>query len=313
MSLQRHLRVIGSESIFRFFLPPDSGIFGSTEFLCVEPVKAESVFSATPIDGSVTVLVNPDDYEVSHLALLGGVNYFWFVRPLALSERERFEAAPRLLSKLIREIQKRADFLTALEPTEASTIVVSDSASFDFCATLGHKVVISPPPVGDVRVSPDLGNSQPSFGVWAGTCSGFTELMDAVGSMRGLELVELDSRDGLLKGVSHSILLHTAVSSGFPYEAALSLVSGQTLISTHVNPLWGLEPGIDFFEVSTPEELHYLIRSILRAPNSTRLMSFRGTAKAGVFDAETVFRVLLTEKRPEIVGTSVEERGIPRG
>jgi len=293
MSLPQHLRVIGSQSLYRFFLPPNGEAFSSSEFILVEPRNAENVFAEIPLDSAITILVNPDDYIPAHTDLLAGPVVLWFLRRLAIDRPELYREAPGLLAGAKENIEKRAMFLKGGNLEDSRSIVVSDLASYDFCLALGINPALSPPPVSDEVYrgnAPSLGKS---LGWWTLLDSYSSQFLRAIHKTDGVDLRMADSGVEGLLAANFSIVVHNPAVSGFPYEAAVSLAAGHTLIATELHPLWGLEPGIDFLEVSTPGELHYLVQSLLRGESVTKLLSFRGKRKAGVFNAERVFRDLV--------------------
>ena len=297
MSLPQHLRVIGSRSLYRFFLPPSGETFSSSKFLLVEPRNAEKVFAELPLDSAITILVNPDDYLPAHTDLLAGPIVFWFLRRLAIDRPELYRQAPGLLTAAKENIEKRAMFLKGGNLEDSRSIVVSDLASYDFCLALGVNSALSPPPVSDDVYRGNAPPSSKSLGWWTLLDSYSSKFLRAIHKTDGVDLRMADSGvEGLLAG-NFSIVVHNPAVSGFPYEAAVSLAAGHTLIATELQPLWGLEPGIDFLEVSTPEELRYIVQSLLRGESATQLLSFRGQRKAGVFNAERVFRDLLGRRK----------------
>ena len=293
MSLPQHLRVIGSRSLYRFFLPPSGETFASSEFLLVEPRNAERVFAEIPLDSAITILVNPDDYLPADTDLLAGPIVFWFLRRLALDRPEVYREAPGLLKAAKENIEERATFLKGRNLEDIRSVVVSDLASYDFCLALGINSALSPPPVSDEVYRGNALPSGKSLGWWTLHDSYSSKFLSVINKTDGVDLTMSDSGAERLLAGNFSIVVHNPAVSGFPYEAAVSLAAGHTLIATELHPLWGLEPGIDFLEVSTPEELRYLVQSLLRGESVTQLLSFRGQRKAGVFNAERVFRELM--------------------
>ena len=293
MSITQHRRVIGSRSIFRFFLPPEGKPFRSSQFLLVEPADAGAVFRELPDDGCLTIVVDPDDYLPAHTALLSGPIAFWFLSRLALDRTELYREAPGLLTAAKENIEKRAMFLKGRNLEDVRSIVVSDLASYDFCLALGINSVLSPPPVSDEVYRGNALPSGKSLGWWTLHDSYSSKFLSVIHKTDGVDLRMTDSGVESMLAGNFSIVVHNPAVSGFPYEAAVSLAAGHTLIATELHPLWGLEPGIDFLEVSTPEELRYLVQSLLRGESVTQLLSFRGQRKAGVFNAERVFRELM--------------------
>ena len=301
MSLPQDLRVIGSRSIFRFFLPPEGGPFVRTEFTLVEPVHAEEAFTKIVPDSTLTILVNPDDYELAQINLLQGKTCLWFLRRLAVGRPESYHDAPRLLMRASEEIGKRAGFFSQLNLHGGVTVVVSDAASYQLCLSRGIDAKLSPPPVNE-RLA-DLKGSVPriSLALWAGQ----SEYSSQFGSFPTESRIRHMNSESVLDSdfgdVSHSIIIQESVIREFPYEVALCLTAGHTVIAQALEPRWGLEPGIDFMEVSTPEELFYTVEALWRSPSSSNLMSKRGKGKASTFRSSAVLEKVLhsieSEKR----------------
>jgi hypothetical protein len=57
--------------------------------------------------------------------------------------------------------------------------------------------------------------------------------------------------------------------------------------------LYGLEPGLDYFEVTSPSELFHVLQYLDRSPETTKLMAYRGSQKSQDFRASTIFERLL--------------------
>ena len=294
MSISQHLRVIGSRGIYQFFLPPQGSAFPSSEFLLVESNRAATVFPGVPNNGALTLLVNPDDYSAADIDLLPAPTCLWFLRRLALDGQESYRDAPQLLSIARQEIQKRVSFLETLYPSGPASVVVSDRASVELCRTMGIQAVLSPPPVNDGVARARLPATAMSL-AWRAEpgpyAAQFQRYLDSEFTRDGDNHV---IRGASLDDITHSIVIQRSVVREFPYEVALCLAAGHTVMSQALEPLWGLEPGIDFVEVSTPEELHYAVEALRRSPSSTALMSRRGQAKAQHFESSRVLSRVLS-------------------
>ena len=296
MSVPQNLRVIGSRRILQFFLPPAGDLFPSSEFLFVEPGQAGSTMGNLPDDDSLTIVVDPDDYEPDVVASLRGVVWLWFLRPLSQVNGTRASVAPRLAGAAEEILLGRRNYLERVFANRALTIVVSDAKSYEYSVRQGFDVRLSPPPVSDV-VSGFAANREATISVL--TRQERTEYtrqyLDVLPSQVSLaeagSLFETDSP----RIPSHWVVLQETLTSCFPYEAAIALVAGQTLISEALSPRWGLEPGLDYIEYSTPEELHRIVEHLARYPHSTQLMSGRGKAKSQSFIASQVYSRLFPD------------------
>ena len=296
MSVPRHLRVIGSRRIFQFFLPPAGDLFPSFEFLLVEPGQAGWTMGNLPDDDSLTIVIDPDDYEADALASLRGVVWLWFLGPLCQENGTRSSVAPRLAKAAEESLIRRRNYLEIVFTTRALSVVVSDAESYEYCVRQGYDVRLSPPPVSDV-VSAFAAKGEATISVL--TRNELTEYirqyLDVLPSQVSLveagSLFETESP----QIPSHWVVLPETLTSCFPYEAAIAVAAGQTLISEALSPRWGLEAGLDYIEYSTPEELRRVVEHLVRYPHSTHLMAWRGRVKSQSFSASRVYRRLLSE------------------
>jgi hypothetical protein len=91
------------------------------------------------------------------------------------------------------------------------------------------------------------------------------------------------------------INLHNERYPNFENRVAMHLAAGNLLVSEPLSPTHGLEPGIDFFEIRTPQELFATIEELRSFPDQSTLMRIRGRQKAEYFRASTVFAALVRE------------------
>ncbi|MDA8862976.1 hypothetical protein N9H87_01980 [Pontimonas sp.] len=296
MSVTQHLRVIGSRRIFQFFLPPAGDLFPTSEFLFVEPGQAGSTMGNFPDDDSLTIVVDPDDYEADALASLRGVVWLWFLRPLFQVDGTPTLVAPRLAIAAEESLIRRRNFLERVIANRVLSVVVSDTASYEYCVRQGYDVHLSPPPVSDV-VSAFAAAGEVAISVL--TRHDLTEYTRQYLEVLPTQVI-LTEEGSFFKAESPQIPSHWVVPKEtltpcFPYEAAIAVVAGQTLISEALSPRWGLEAGLDYIEYSTPEELRRIVEHLARYPQSTHLMSWRGKAKSQHFSATRVYRRLFSE------------------
>ena len=296
MSGPQHLRVIGSRRIFQLFLPPAGDLFPSSEFLFVEPGQGGSTIGNLPEDDSLTIVVDPDDYEPEAMASLRGVVWLWFLRPLSQVNGTRASVAPRLARAAEEFLLGRRNYLERVFANRALSVVVSDAESYEYSVRQGYDVRLSPPPVSDV-VSAIATSTEATISVLTRhEPTEYTrQYLDVLPSQVSLaeagSLFESESP----QIPSHWVVLRETHTSCFPYEAAVAVVAGQALISEPLSPRWGLEAGLDYIEYSTPEELRRIVEHLARYPHSTHLMSWRGKAKSQNFTASRVYRRLLSE------------------
>lgn len=77
------------------------------------------------------------------------------------------------------------------------------------------------------------------------------------------------------------------------HRALIALAGGQLLISELLQPWRGLEPGIDYLEVSDLEEIRAAVDNAVRAPEAFLKMRLRGRRKAELFRSSRVMKRLV--------------------
>ena len=287
------LRVVGSRRIYENFLPTDNSFFADSEYVLLSPDNPKQFFSAGTSDQTLTLVINPEEYGKEILQRIDGLIALWFLKSLAKDPR-----APRLeaheLSKFSSSVMAaRRVFVESVDFSQVSMTVVSDSYSQDYLAAKRIDSQLSPPPVGvRLRQEARVRNIEPSFHLWTEP-SAYSERF--VGSLRE----KLDQRQPAGCDFNpdekwgHIVSIPAGLFEGFPYEVAWAVSHGYCLITGAFLPRWGLEPGIDFIEVSTPEELERVVTYLSRNPQLTKLMRWRAQAKAAVFSASNVYRNLV--------------------
>lgn len=90
-----------------------------------------------------------------------------------------------------------------------------------------------------------------------------------------------------------AINIHNEAYPSFENRVSMHLAAGHLVISEPLSPSHGLEPGIDYFEISTPEELQDTVGRVRRQPDSANFTRWRGRQKAESFRATAVWARLL--------------------
>lgn len=294
MSRAQHLRVVGSRSVFSFFLPSQGSPFATHEFFRIDPEDMEVPLLDEGPGESVTLVVNPEDYGSEVINEVNGDLWLWFLRPLAIPEKAGQEEAPRLWDLEWRSLDERRGFLSDSGLSSSRLVIVSDKASYQYCQQLGIRSVLSPPPVSDA-VSSLRQTDDVRVAAWVDkNPSRYTNFF--VDSLPP-GVLTLPGDTNIVQDFiwpSHWIVPQESVASTLPYEAAVCLGAGQTLITGHLWPRWGLEPGLDYLEFSTPEELARMSEHVMKHPASTRLLASRGFQKSTVFDGARVYNRLIS-------------------
>ena len=82
--------------------------------------------------------------------------------------------------------------------------------------------------------------------------------------------------------------LHENGAPAFEHRAAVALAAGCVLVSETLTPAHGLEPGLDYLEGRTLDDLYLGVENAASAPAAFRRMRLRGCAKAERFRASTL-------------------------
>ena len=126
------------------------------------------------------------------------------------------------------------------------------------------------------------------------------DILHAVHGVTGDRLLELYGRTDV------AINLHVNPYPTFENRVANHLAQGHLLISEPLSPLNGLEPGIDFLEVTTPKLLEWTIEGVMRQGGVLTGTQIRGRMKAEQFRASRVY--------PRLIGDLVADvRAFGRG
>ena len=92
-----------------------------------------------------------------------------------------------------------------------------------------------------------------------------------------------------------AINLHNEPYPTFENRVALHLAAGQLVISEPLSPTHGLEPGIDFIQVTSPNELYLAVASAYHRPDDFLRIRLRGRQKAERFRASAVYPRLIED------------------
>ncbi len=101
--------------------------------------------------------------------------------------------------------------------------------------------------------------------------------------------VDAERLDALMREHDVGINLHNEPYPSFENRVSLHLAAGHLVLSEPLHPTHGLEPGIDFLEIGSPETLHDTIALLRRFPNLHHRVRVRGRMKAEEFRASRVY------------------------
>lgn len=98
-----------------------------------------------------------------------------------------------------------------------------------------------------------------------------------------------------MDGADVGINLHNEPYPSFENRVSLHLAAGHLVISEPLSPLHGLEPNIDFLEITTPGQLLDAIERLHRFPGMFQRIRVRGRRKAESFRASRVWPRLVLD------------------
>lgn len=115
------------------------------------------------------------------------------------------------------------------------------------------------------------------------------DLLHVDHGVHGLALAELAARHLV------AVNLHNEPYPSFENRVPLHLAMGNLVVSEPLSPTFGLEPGLDHLEVTTPDELVDLLGLIQSDPDMFHPIRVRGHQKAEGFRASRVYADLILD------------------
>ncbi|HEY8581452.1 MAG TPA: hypothetical protein VIL49_00840 [Capillimicrobium sp.] len=121
----------------------------------------------------------------------------------------------------------------------------------------------------------------------------------------GLHGPELDA---LLRDTHVAINLHNEPYPSFENRVCLHLAAGHLVVSETLSPTHGLEPGIDYLEVSEPDQLLSILRTVSRHPEAYHRVRVRGRRKAEQYRASHVWPRLVRDAFADVAAFGTPRR-----
>lgn len=109
-----------------------------------------------------------------------------------------------------------------------------------------------------------------------------------------------DNLVDVLAATDVGINLHNEAYPNFENRATLHLAAGHLLISEALQPMYGLDCGLDYLEIGSAHDLVRLLHELRRAPDIFRRVRIRGRAKAEMFRASKIYNDLLDDLRRDL-------------
>ena len=134
-----------------------------------------------------------------------------------------------------------------------------------------------------------VGRSTPHRNAWLLGPKHLFDIMHVEHGVFGEDLAELAGNFLI------AINVHNEPYPSFENRVALHLAVGNLVISEPLSPNNGLDPGLDYFEVRTPDELVSQLGLIFDDPSGFDWMRARGRRKAEAFRSSRVYSRLLID------------------
>jgi hypothetical protein len=129
--------------------------------------------------------------------------------------------------------------------------------------------------------------------------------LDVVHAAFGIGLAELSR---LSAAHSIGVNLHNEPYPSFENRVSLALAAGQLVVSETLSPTHGLEPDIDYLEVSEPDELLSILRTVSRHPGAYQRVRVRGRRKAEQYRASHVWPRLFDDAFADVAAFGSDRR-----
>src|SRR3954469_9829852 len=123
----------------------------------------------------------------------------------------------------------------------------------------------------------------------------------------GLHGAELDA---FMRDVDVAVNLHNEPYPSFENRVCLHLAAGHLVVSETLTPTHGLEPGIDYVEISEPLELLGALRTVSRHPDAYHRVRVRGRLKAEQYRASRVWPRLVADCFADLNAFGTSRRGV---
>ena len=255
-------------------------------------------------DPHVVVVFRPELIPAGLFAELRAVTIGWLTEPLPRTP-DGDGAHPDQL--------RRLEYLSATDASNFDRIV-----SFDPLVVRAARRYVPvwrsvPLPVADSlyvdRIESDpecrpifIGRSTPHRERMLERSKHYLELLHIAHGTKAEELADA------LRRATISVNLHNEPYPSFENRVSISLAAGRLVVSEPLSPTHGLEPGIDFVEVTNAWEVDQAIWAVKQYPEAYEPMRLRGRLKAELFRASRVYPRLVNAALHDLAVFGSERR-----
>jgi hypothetical protein len=107
--------------------------------------------------------------------------------------------------------------------------------------------------------------------------------------------VDADDLETLMREHDVAINVHNQRYLSFENRVCLHLAAGHLVLSEPLDPTHGLEKGLDYVEIDTPDFLHWQLEQLARFPALHHRVRVRGRLKAELYRASRVYPRLVAD------------------
>lgn len=215
------------------------------------------------------------------------------------------EPLPRSPGRAHADLVRRLGYLEMLDPGNFDRIVSFDPLMVEAVEQVAPVWRSLPLPVADEHFAPVPAGRLGARALFVGRSTAHREMFltpakhhfDVVHVAHG---ADDDMLAKLLAESDVGINLHNENYPSFENRCATILAAGNLLVSEPLSPTHGLEPAIDFIEVTVPEELQRALFNVAHHPDAYRRMRIRGRMKAEYFRASRVYPKLVADLLVEV-------------
>jgi hypothetical protein len=195
---------------------------------------------------------------------------------------------------------RRLGDLSALDPGNFDRIISFDPLIVDTIAEVADVWRSIPLPVADEHYAPLRPPAWPPRALFVGRSTEHRELFltPAKHEFDVLHLAHGASGDDLQKLFDQTdicINLHNHDYPSFENRCSIALAAGKLLVTERLSPTHGLEPALDYIEVTVPEQLLQVLANARSWPEAYRRIRVRGRRKAELFRASSVYPRLVRD------------------